>query len=132
MTLPLICITLEGNNAEEILKQAELATAEGADLIEVRFDNMYVEPVEVTAKNANGIDETSVELVPRPLDSVNVSESIEQLKKGIEMPVIFTCRSRNEGGSFPSDENARLSILEQAITSGASWIDLEFSIPPKK
>jgi len=132
MTLPLICITLEGNNVEEILKQAELATAEGADLIEVRFDNMYVEPVEVTAKNANGIDETSVELVPRPIDSVNVSESIEKLKKGIEMPVIFTCRNRNEGGLFPDDEDARLSILEQAIASGASWIDLEYSISPKK
>ena len=132
MTLPLICITLEGNNVEEILKQAELAIAEGADLIEVRFDNMYVEPVEVTAKNANGIDETSVELVPRPIDSVNVSESIEKLKKGIEMPVIFTCRNRNEGGLFPDDEDTRLSILEQAIASGASWIDLEYSISPKK
>jgi len=132
MALPLICITLEGNDIAYILKKAEMATAEGADLIEVRFDNLYVEPVKVTAQNADGVDETSVELVPRSLDSVNVSESIEQLKKGIEMPVLFTCRDRSEGGLFPGDEGARLSILEQAIASGVSWIDLELSIPKKK
>lgn len=128
MTLPMVCITLEGNTVEEILREAELATAEGADIIEVRFDKMYVEPVEVTAKNADGIDETSIELVPRSLDSVNISGSIEQLKKGIEKPVLFTCRGRDEGGMFPDDEDLRISILEQAIASGVSWIDLELSI----
>ncbi|MBO57663.1 MAG: hypothetical protein CMA77_01540 [Euryarchaeota archaeon] len=130
MALPMVCVSLEGNTVEEVLRQAELATAEGADIIEVRFDKMYVEPVEVTAKNSDGIDETSIELVPRSIDAVNITESIEQLKKGIEKPVLFTCRNRNEGGLFPDDETLRISILEQAIASGVSWIDLELSINP--
>ena len=131
MPLPMVCVSLEGNTVEEVLRQAELATAEGADIIEVRFDKMYVEPVEVTAKNADGIDETSIELVPRSIDSVNTNESIEQLKKGIEKPVLFTCRNREEGGLFPDNEDLRISILEQAIESGVSWIDIELSINSK-
>ena len=60
MGLPMVCVSLEGNTVEEVLRQAESATAEGADIIEVRFDKMYVEPVEVTAKNSDGIDETII------------------------------------------------------------------------
>ena len=131
MSLPLVCITLEGNSVEEVLKQAELATAEGADLIEVRFDKLYVEPVRVTAQNTDGVEETSIELVPRSVDSVNVSESISQLKRAIDKPVLFTCRARSEGGNFPDDESTRISIIQQAIDSGVSWVDLELSMDSK-
>jgi len=65
MALPLVCIVLGGNTVQEVLKQAEQATAEGGELIEVRFDKLYVQPVNVTVQNIDGVDETSTEYVAR-------------------------------------------------------------------
>ena len=67
----------------------------------------------------------------RPIDEVEVESSIESLKEGIQIPVIFTCRSTGEGGYFHGDEDARLAILGAAIESGVSWVDLEISIASK-
>jgi 3-dehydroquinate dehydratase type I len=131
MALPLVCIVLGGNTVQEVLKQAEQATAEGGELIEVRFDKLYVEPVNVTVQNVDGVDETSTEYVAREISAVKVDEAIKQLKKGIDKPVLFTCRSKSEGGQFPDDEEARIGVLEQAIVSGVSWIDIEIGIDPK-
>ena len=47
MPLPKVCVTLSGNTLEEMLEDAALATAAGADLIEVRFDNLWLKRVEV-------------------------------------------------------------------------------------
>ena len=44
------------------------------------------------------------------------------------LPVIFTVRPVSEGGFFPGIESERISILEKAIDSKVSWIDLELSI----
>lgn len=131
MALPLVCIVLGGNTVQEVLKQAEQATAEGGDLIEVRFDKLYVEPVNVTVQNADGVNETSTEYVAREISDVDVGEAINQLKKGIDKPVLFTCRPKSEGGEFPDDEGARIGVLQQAIESGVSWIDIEISIEAK-
>jgi len=64
----------------------------------------------------------------RPMDDVNVDETIQQLKESIPLPVIFTVRPSSEGGFFPGNEDERLAILTQAIASGVSSIDLELSI----
>ncbi|MBT4059812.1 MAG: type I 3-dehydroquinate dehydratase [Euryarchaeota archaeon] len=130
MALPKVCIVLDGNTVQDVLKQAEQATAEGGEIVEVRFDKLYVEPVKVTVQK-DGVDETSTEYVARPLDSVDVSTTISQLKKGIDKPVLFTCRSKSEGGDFPDDEKARIAILKEAILSGVSWIDLEIEMDAK-
>jgi len=54
------------------------------------------------------------------------------LKDGIPLPVIFTCRPTSEGGFYPGDEKSRLAILEAAIESEVTWVDLEMSINSKK
>lgn len=128
MTNPKVCVVLGGNTVKEVLKQAELATAEGAELVEVRFDRLYVEPVKVTVQNIDGVDETSTEFVPRPIAEVDVSGAIQKLKKGIHKPVLFTCRPSHQDGDFPADEKARIAVLREAIESGVSWIDLELDI----
>nr|AIF08906.1 3-dehydroquinate dehydratase (aroD) [uncultured marine group II/III euryarchaeote KM3_33_F08] len=131
MSLPKVCVSLEGNTVEEIVKQAEKATGEGVELIEVRFDRLYVEKVQVSVKNEAGEQETSTEFVSRPIDDVDVPASIEQLKKSIEKTVLFTCMPRRQGGQFPDDEEGRIEILRQAISSGVSWINLELDIDEK-
>lgn len=131
MSVPKVCVSLSGNTVAEVVKQAEKATGEGVELVEVRFDRLYVERVKVTVKNEEGEQETSVEFVSRPLAAVDVAASIEQLKKGIEKTVLFTCMPRRQGGQFPDDEVGRIEILRQAIASGVSWINLELDIDDK-
>ena len=63
---------------------------------------------------------------------VFISETISILKEAIEKPVIFTCRSKDEGGYFPGSEDERIEILSKAIESNVSWIDLEINLDSKK
>jgi len=137
MTDTQICVSLRGHSVGDMIRDASRATAAGADLVEVRFDNLYVNRIEVepiVIKDADG--EETIEKQPpimenRPVEEVDVQSSIESLKDGIQIPVIFTCRSSEEGGYFHGDEKSRISILNTAIESGVSWVDLEISIDSK-
>ena len=120
-----------------MIRDASRATAAGADLVEVRFDNLYVNRLEVdpiVITNHDG--EESIEKQPpimeeRPVEDVDVETSIQSLKDGIQIPVIFTCRSTDDNGHFHGDEAARAAILTTAIESGVSWVDLEISMTEK-
>ncbi len=46
MELPLVCVVLTGCTVDEMLKDASLATAAGADLVEVRLDKLWTREVE--------------------------------------------------------------------------------------
>ena len=41
MPRPLVCVTLNGYTVDDILKDAAVATAAGADLVEVRLDKLW-------------------------------------------------------------------------------------------
>ncbi len=137
MTGPQICVTLRGHSVGDMIRDASRATAAGADLVEVRFDNLYVNRIEVdpiVITNPDG--EETVEKQPpimeaRPIEDVDVEPSIQSLKDGIQIPVIFTCRSTDDNGHFHGDEAARAAILATAIESGVSWVDLEISMSEK-
>ena len=137
MTDSLICATLRGHSVGDMIRDASRATAAGADMVEVRFDNLYVNRIEVdpiVVTNADGEEVTEKQppiMEERPIEDINVEESIESLKEGIQIPVVFTCRSTEEGGYFHGDEGARVGILQAAIDSGVSWVDLEISIAQK-
>ena len=137
MTESLICATLRGHSVGDMIRDASRATAAGADMVEVRFDNLYVNRIEVepiVVTNADG-EETTEKQPPimeqRPIEEIDVAKSIEGLKEGIQIPVVFTCRSTDEGGHYHGDEVARVAILQAAIESGVTWIDLEISIDNK-
>ena len=42
MADPLVCVSLEGTTVKEMLDEAARAGIAGADLIEVRFDRLYL------------------------------------------------------------------------------------------
>lgn len=44
-------------------------------------------------------------------------------------PVIFTLRSREQGGAYQGSERRRLETILQAARSGADYVDVEFSAP---
>ena len=172
MAALLVCVTLEGTNVEDVIREAGRATVAGADLVEVRFDRLWVEPPapepettddepgEGTEEGAEGeaaeaapdapepVEEDEegssmlkgdlpgvdplaglIGLGPgerhRPLDAVDVADTIERLKSGIELPVVLTCRPEGAGGCYPGDEAGRQGVLLAAIESGVTWVDLE-------
>jgi 3-dehydroquinate dehydratase type I len=138
MTLPQICVTLRGHSIEEMIRDAGRATAAGANLVEVRFDNLYVTRIEVdpiVSTNSKG-DEVIEKQPPiienKDFDQVDIESSIEALKDGIKIPVIFTCRSKDDSGYFHASESKRVTVLAAAVKSEVSWVDLEISMKPKQ
>tara|TARA_B100000029_G_scaffold413496_1_gene416523 strand:+ start:1529 stop:2353 length:825 start_codon:yes stop_codon:yes gene_type:complete len=138
MPRPLVCVTLNGYTVDDILKDASVATAAGADLVEVRLDMLWAREKEINP-TANGAEENSdgdsnspkytpPEIVSQPLGSVDLETALDSLKQGIDLPVVLTCRPKRQGGHYPGDETQRLEALSSAISSGVSWVDLELDI----
>ena len=102
MTDTQICVSLRGHSVDAMIRDASRATAAGADVVEVRFDNLYVNRIEVdpiVMKDANGEEYTQRQppiMERRPIEDIEVETSIQTLKDGIQIPVIFTCRSSDE------------------------------------
>ena len=49
----------------------------------------------------------------------------------LELPLIFTCRPKWEGGEFAGSEKERADLLEEAIASGAAYVDIELKSDEK-
>ena len=58
MSRPLGCVTLNGYTVDDILKDAAVATAAGADLVEVRLDMLWAREKE-SDPAANGAEDDS-------------------------------------------------------------------------
>jgi len=140
MPRPLICVTLSGCTVDEMLKDAAMATAAGADMVEVRLDKLWVveqmpeeEPAREEAEGESRRPKyVEPEIIPQPLDSVDVQGALEFLKQGIDLPVVLTCRPERQQGHYPGEEEQRIKVLSAAIKSGVSWIDIEVDIESKK
>ena len=127
---------LSGHTVDEMLKDAALAMAAGADLVEVRLDNLWVSEMEID--DSEDEEETKartrkeIEYEVLPLESVDLDAALSSFKQGIELPVILTCRPERQGGHYPGDEESRIEVLRTAIKSGVSWVDLEVDISIKE
>ena len=133
MADPKVCVSLEGTTVKEVTDEAARANLAGADMVEVRFDRLYLKkPQPIVTETEEGERHTSMppesEWPVRDYDSINIEESINSLKESIPLPVIFTVSPVREGGFFAGTEEQRIEILRQAISSGVSWVDLELSI----
>ncbi len=132
MNRPLVCVSIEGHTVKECIKAAGLAALAGADMLEIRFDLLYLAKVQHNDDSDSENDQkVKFELVPKEVSEVDVKDTIKKLKEAIEQPVIFTCRSKEEGGFFPGTEEERIEILSKAIESKVSWIDLEINLDSK-
>ena len=101
-------------------------------MLEIRFDFLYLAKVPHNNESDSENDQkVQFELVPKEVSEVDVKDTIKKLKEAIEKPVIFTCRSKEEGGFFPGTEEERIEILSKAIESKVSWIDLEINLDSK-
>jgi 3-dehydroquinate dehydratase type I len=132
MADPKVCVVLDGTTIEEMTDEAARANLAGADMVEVRFDRLYlIRPDPTISEEEEG---ESVAIPPEnewetsDMSSVDVSAAIASLKEALPLPVVFTVRPVSEGGFFPGIESERIEILSNAIDSEVSWIDLELSI----
>ena len=93
MADPKVCVALDGTTVEEMTDEAARANLAGADMVEVRFDRLYlVKPDPTISDEEEG---EKPELPPENdwetmnMEDVDVEASIAALKEGLPLPVIF-------------------------------------------
>ena len=101
---PLICTPIAADNFDSYLNLLQSAKNMGSDIAEFRIDYFK----NITAEVLNNV----------------ISES--------ELPLIVTNRNREDGGMFSSGEEVRLELLETAIESKPSFVDIEVAIDREK
>ena len=101
---PLICTPIPADNFDSYLNLLQSAKNMGSDIAEFRIDYFK----NITAEVLKNV----------------ISES--------ELPLIVTNRNREDGGMFSSGEEVRLELLETAIESNPSFVDIEVAIDREK
>lgn len=87
--------------------------AVGSDAVELRVDLLH--------KEGELYGMPSVELV---------AEQVTILRASVDLPMIFTVRTRGQGGTFPEDNLERLMDLYRlALRMGVEFLDLEVHFP---
>jgi len=134
MNLPLVCIALRGRTGSQIASDAKEAENLGADVVEVRLDNLWTteERLQESA-DSEGTDSSRSEKVEFLVKQLELGEVDFETEFGIisqctELPMILTCRPQRQGGFYPGNEDQRLEVLRSAISIEPDWIDLEVDI----
>lgn len=95
--------------AADILQEV----AVGSDAVEIRVD-LLEDP-----NSTNGIPD---------LDFLSVQ--IAHLRTIVQLPLIFTVRTKSQGGRFPDDaQDEALKLYKAAVRMGLEYIDLEIAYP---
>ena len=131
MSHPLICAVVESKTVEKMIEDSKTAFSAGADMVEIRFDRLWCKEEVTLVEDEDGNSEKVVEKTELDFAEVDVQKSIEQLKESIQGKVVFTCRPKSEGGYFTGSEKERHSVIDAAITSEVSYVDLEISLEKK-
>ncbi|MFO7693828.1 MAG: shikimate dehydrogenase [Vicinamibacterales bacterium] len=69
---------------------------------------------------------TGADLVEVRIDAVEDPDAAGAIA-GRSLPVVVTCRRRDEGGWFRGSERERRALLLSALDGGADYVDLEFA-----
>jgi len=99
-----LAVPIAARNIDQAGEQIKSARAAGADIIELRTD--YLE-------NLN------VELLKKLIAKVKNTE-------GKNLPIIVTCRDKQQGGAIDYPQKLRVDILAAALKAGAEFIDFEY------
>jgi 3-dehydroquinate dehydratase / shikimate dehydrogenase len=70
-------------------------------------------------------------LVELRLDYISSRVNIGRLLKDRPCPVVITVRREQDGGKYTGSEDARLTLLREAIANGVEYVDLEDDIAAK-
>lgn len=64
------------------------------------------------------------------LDNFSSLEGVAALRKACCLPVIFTLRDRQQGGSYPYSEEKRRADIRSLASLHPDYFDLEYHLPP--
>ena len=130
MKTPMICASLRGNTVNSLIRDSNLANEFGADLVEISLDSLYVRKIENKIDN---MEESNTNLKNEIFEKLEIEledifSSIDQLSQSIKLPIIYSCKTKDNGGHFQGSEDERIKILKKAIEMEPEWVDLEVEI----
>ena len=99
-----LAIPISAKDSDQAQEQIKAASAAGAEMLEFRLDYLEGLSVELTKKL--------------------ISEYKSSKKK--QLPVIVTCRDKNQGGAIDYPVKLRIEVLTGALQAGADFIDFEY------
>src|SRR5690606_40153112 len=109
-----LCVPIVVRNAEQARRDAVVAVELGADMIELRLDEVLnTDLLETTTDGAAWKHDRLV-------------ADMQQLVQDLAVPVILTCRPASEGGFTDADDEARLTLLAAIAHDVACYVDLEW------
>ena len=115
--MPKICIPLTGKSQEEILKEARNAEELPCQLVEWRADYMLAELNNMTSRQKG--DE--------------LKRVLKYLRMELELPIIFTIRTKKEGGQVELSKKEYFFINRMIAEAGiADIIDIEAFDAPEQ
>ncbi len=97
-----LTVPISANNLDKAARQIKAAKAAGAEMLELRTD--YLENLSVPVVN----------------DLITVA------KKKSALPIIVTCRDKQQGGAIDYPQQLRVQVLCSALRAGAEFVDFEY------
>ncbi|MHA1904187.1 MAG: type I 3-dehydroquinate dehydratase [Candidatus Thorarchaeota archaeon] len=76
------------------------------------------------------IPSCEADMIEHRLDFMERIELLKDIYRTTQKPIIATCRSEKNGGRFTGNEDQRIRHLLTAISSGASFVDVEIETAP--
>ena len=61
-----------------------------------------------------------------------VRDQCALLRRCSPLPVIYTVRTKSQGGAFPDDEEQYFALSQMAVRCGFQWVDLESHWSPER
>ena len=100
-----VCVSLESTTVDEMVDEAARANLSGADMVEIRFDRLWLdkpEPEIVEDENGRTREVMSLEntWAVNDLEHVEIDAALDRLVEGIQAEAMFTVRPR-PGRIFP-------------------------------
>jgi len=99
-----LAVPIAARNIDQAETQIESARAAGADILELRTDYLENLNVDLLKKLIAGIK--------------NAGDK--------KLPIIVTCRDKQQGGAIDYPQKLRVDILAAALKAGAEFIDFEY------
>ena len=131
MQMPLVCATLQGRTPEELVTDSSRALEMGSDLVEIRLDRLWtIEEIISAEDDTNDGEEKKTRKIINnlELDEVDLTAALDQIFTSITTEVVLTCRTKDQGGFFPGNEDQYFEVLKAAMDKRPSWIDLEVGL----
>src|SRR5688500_2678891 len=91
-----LCVPIFVSSVEQAIAGVSQAWRQGAEIVELRIDD-FTDPA-----------------------------SVAQLVKQSPLPCIVTCRSFSEGGLVEHSDAETMAAMNEAVSAGASYVDLEY------